>query len=290
MRLSRGFTLIELVVTIVIASVLSLAVMQFISAPVDAYVSQSRRAALVDEAQLAIRRIAEDVRSAVPNSVRVGCSGRCVELLHTLSGARYRASPPGDELSFLPADADDRFEVLGPLNPVAGLGTSGLANACAEGLAACVVIYNTGTAGTNVWAADNAATLRAIGGTPLLVQFVNSGFSSGLPAFPASSPEQRFYLADTAITYLCDPSTGTLRRYQGYSHAASQSAVDTHAELVGRSNPAEHALLATRVSQCTFRFTPGTATRRGILGLRLSLSEAGERITLQQQTHVDNLP
>ena len=70
-----GFTLIELVIVIVISGALSIVVMQFITAPIDVYVDQSRRARLVESAQSVMQRLAYDVRMAVPNSIRVGCGG-----------------------------------------------------------------------------------------------------------------------------------------------------------------------------------------------------------------------
>ena len=41
-------------------------------------VSRPRRARLVDQAQTLTQRLAQDVRLAVPNSIRVGCGGSCV--------------------------------------------------------------------------------------------------------------------------------------------------------------------------------------------------------------------
>ncbi|MGB5495565.1 MAG: prepilin-type N-terminal cleavage/methylation domain-containing protein, partial [Sedimenticolaceae bacterium] len=67
-RTDAGFTLIELIIVIIISGVLSIVVMQFITAPIDVYVDQSRRARLVDQAQALTQRLAQDVRLAVPNS------------------------------------------------------------------------------------------------------------------------------------------------------------------------------------------------------------------------------
>lgn len=286
----HGFTLVELVVVITLSAALSIVVMQFVTAPVEAYVDQSRRATLVDEAQLAVQRITNDVRQALPNSIRVGCGGACVEFLRAVSGGRYRAAPPGDALSLLPADADTGFEVLGALNHTASLVTSSTPGACAAGSATCLVIYNTGFTGTNAWAGDNIATLSGFSLTPPGLTFLNSEFSSGLTAFPAASPGQRFFLVDTPVSFLCDSSNGELRRYQGYTRMATQSAVDTHAELTGLANPAEHALLATRLGTCRFHYTAGTPTRNGVLTVSLSITESGESVTLLQQVHVDNQP
>jgi len=288
--LQAGFTLVEMIVVLTIAGLMSVVVMQFITTPIEAYVDQSRRGELVDEAQLAAERITHDVRLALPNSIRVGCGGRCLEFLRAVSGGRYRAGPPGNELSFLPADADTSFDVLGSLNDTGGLVTSNTTGACLNGNAACVAIYNTGYDGNDAWRGDNIATLSGLSLSPASISFLNDEFRGGQRAFPASSPGQRFFIVDTPITFLCDPVNGTIRRYLGYSINADQDDVDTHAELTGLGNPAEHSLLANRVSECQFEYTPGSPTRNALLTARLSISEAGETISLLKQIHVDNVP
>lgn len=290
-RVQRGFTLVELVVVMLLSAVLATVVMQFITAPIDVYVDQSRRARLVDAAETVMQRLAADVRLAVPNSIRVGCGGRCIELLRAVTGGRYRALPPGDPLSFLPGDLDTRFETLGLLNHAATIVTSADPDACAEGRASCLVIYNTGFSGSDVWAGDNSATVTSVGvGPPAVVEFDNSRFAGGQTAFPATSPGQRFYITDSAVSFLCDAAGGEIRRYWGYTRRAAHGDVDTHAELVALSNPAEHALLADRVAACQFTYAPGTPTRNAVLTIRLALAEAGETVTLLEQVSVSNLP
>ena len=88
----NGFTLIELVVVIAIAGILSTVMLQFITAPVNAYVAQSRRAVLVDIAEMALARISYDVRQALPNSIRIGCGGQCLEMLRAAGGGRGAGS------------------------------------------------------------------------------------------------------------------------------------------------------------------------------------------------------
>lgn len=289
-RHARGFTLVELVIVIVIAGALSTVLMQFITTPIDIFIDQSRRARLVDEAQSVMQKLAHDLRLAVPNSVRVSPDGRSLELMRAATGGRYRSLPPGDTLSFLPSDADTSFEALGGLTSTTGLVTSSDPAACANGTASCVVIYNTGFVGTDLWNGDNAATLTSLGGTPTVIGFDNSRFGTPPNAFPAQSPGQRFYLTDTAVSYLCDIGAGTLRRYWGYSHRANHADVDTDAELLALSNPAERTLMATRVSTCSFRYSPGTPSRNGILTVELSIADSGETITLLEQVGVSNLP
>lgn len=287
----HGFTLVEMVVVMIISGILSLVVMQFITRPIDIYVDQSRRARLVEQSLSVMQRLARDVRLAVPNSIRVGCGGQCVELMRAVTGGRYRALPPGDVLSFLPTDADSAFDVVGTLSGTSELVASVDPRACENGTASCVVVYNTGFAGSDLWSGDNAATLVQVNvGTPTSVHFDNSRFAGGQAAFPAESPGRRFYITDTPVTFLCDTVAESLRRYWGYSRRAAQGDVDSHAELTALSNPAEHALLANGVSACRFDYAPGTPTRNAVLALRLTLSEQGETVTLFEQFNVGNLP
>lgn len=287
---SKGFTLIELVLVIVIGGALSLVVMQFITRPIEVYQDQARRAHLVDQAQLVARHMVRELRLALPNSVRVGCGGDCIEFMRAVSGGRYRRLLPGNTLSFIPAEADSSFEVLGTLNHTTGLQTSNVADACENGTAACVVVYNTGFAGTNVWANDNKATLVSIAGSPSVVSFDNSQFSAGRAAFPAQSPGQRFYLVDTALSFICDPANRTLSRFQGYAHQVNHANADSAAELAALSNPAEQALLSDTLQSCDFTYVPGTPTRNALVTLRLSFSLDGEVVSLMEQVHMSNIP
>jgi MSHA biogenesis protein MshO len=76
----------------------------FIRSPMEGYMAASRRAELTDAADAALLRISRDVRTALPNSVRVvsasGTVGSCggseacyLEYLPIEDGGRYRAEP-----------------------------------------------------------------------------------------------------------------------------------------------------------------------------------------------------
>ena len=54
---SRGFTLVELIVVIVLTGVLSSVLVQFITVPVESYVDVSRRAKSTDIADTAMQRL-----------------------------------------------------------------------------------------------------------------------------------------------------------------------------------------------------------------------------------------
>mgnify|MGYP001048190736 CR=1 FL=1 len=66
-----GFTLIEMIIVIAITAIVGSMVAVFLRAPLESYVAQDRRARLADAADTALRRMARDIRLALPSSVRV---------------------------------------------------------------------------------------------------------------------------------------------------------------------------------------------------------------------------
>ena len=94
-KFQRGFTLVEMIVVIVITGIIGGVVAMFIRAPVQGYMDSARRAEMTDIADTALRRMARDIRTAVPNSVRipVAAGSTYIEFLPTKAGGRYRANP-----------------------------------------------------------------------------------------------------------------------------------------------------------------------------------------------------
>lgn len=292
-----GFTLIELLVVVTLSGVLAGVLAPLMVSAVEGYTAQSRRLTLADQAAGALTRISRELRLALPNSIRVPasgpCAGRCIEMLRTLDGGAYRTAPPGDPLDLL--SADPTFDILGQL-PRLGEVTTGAD--CASGDGDCLVVYNTGQTGADAYAGDNRATVMAVADDAAAdgsdrITLTNARLDGDQPPFPRGSPGRRFYLVDTPVTFRCDPAAGTLYRYQDYGIRASQGEVDSDAELVAQGATAgtrRRALLTEGVSACAFSYQPGPLGRSGLATLNLTLSAAGETVTLLQQVHVVNVP
>lgn len=279
-----GFTIIELIVVIVLIGALAVIGGVFIVQPFQAAADLRRRAELVDEAQLVIERMAREIRTALPNSVRIDSAGSRtgLELVSTRTGGRYRRLPApgggGDTLNR--TQSSDTFDSLGGLIDIGAVDAGGAPGAdCAEGDGDCISIFNTGQANFDVYAGDNIAKVVS------LVDNAGSdqvGYDNGgmMPAFRQHSPQQRFFVVDDVVGFICDTATNELNRHSGYGLDAAQ-------DLTPGGTT---ALMARDISACNFTYDPGSSSRAGLVTLDITIERDGERVRLLQQVHVMNAP
>lgn len=265
-----GFTLVEAIVAMVILGIAAALVGMFIRVPIESYFDTERRGRLTDTADTALRRIARDLRLALPNSVRVTYVGGVpyLEFFQTRTGGRYRTDPSsggsGSNLNFLDfTTADTSFQVIGTA-PTFATGDY-------------LAIANLGPgSGADAYAGDNIVPITGIAGGVI---------SFGAFRFPVPSPGFRYFIVNSRVTYRCDRTTGELRRYWGYGMPPAGGLQPT--PPAGGGN----ALLANKVSGCTITYDANVAnTRTGVVGLSLSLTEQNETVTLFQEVHVSNVP
>ncbi len=271
-----GFTLVEVVLTLVVVAIMGGTVMLFLSGPVRGYMQTQRRAALVAAASTALAQMIRDIHATLPNSLRITSANgvEALELIHVLAGGRYRAGPGGsytantDILQFNRPDAD--FNIEGHLGLPGYPYTSSTDR---------LVIYNVGVPGADAYA--NANVITPAGDTLTITEPGSEDHVQLATAFQFAyrSPGQRIYLVDTPVSWLCDPSAGTLRRDSGYPIGPTQPVNGTLGNLA-----------AAHVSACGFRYQPGTASRAGLVTLSLTLTDRGESVRLLQQVHILNVP
>ncbi|NBB91643.1 MAG: prepilin-type N-terminal cleavage/methylation domain-containing protein [Gammaproteobacteria bacterium] len=267
---SRGFTLIELILVIVLVGILAVVATVFILPPFQAAADLERRAMLVDATDLAIDRITREARNALPNSLRVPAANQ-VELITTVTHGRYRRlpAPGGGSEIFVPARSSGTFDVLGGLLEAAAVQVRGPGTDCGTPAGHCLSVYNTGQPGFDAWSGDNLAAITDAG-----AGFIEYDSGGSGPPFATHSPQQRFHVIDLTVRYVC--SGGQLRRQAGYGVGASPSGA-------GR-------LVADNITSCQFSYNPGTSARRGLLTVRLDLADEGESVFLLGQAQVLNTP
>lgn len=283
---TKGFTLIELIIVIVISGILAGIITSFITVPVQGFIDLSRRATLVYSAESALRRMQRDIRRALPNSIRVAAGGTALEMINTVEGARYRiAPPPGNPVNRLDVNTSDTdFDVLGNLSSI---GVGGLR----------LAIYNIGAvdlagdpkAGENAFAGNNADNENVVTPSGTTISIIDSGNEDHINIaggfdFTFDSPSNRVYLVDSGISYIC--SAGQLIRYSNYDFTnVSQPVPPSGGNTVA-------ALMADNIGNCLFTYDAGSPSRSGLMTLDLSVTDAasGETVRLLHQVHVDNAP
>ena len=269
MRRAGGFTLIEMIVVIVLTGIVVGMVAVFLRTPVQAYVDSAARAELSDAADIAVRRIAREVRRALPNSARVTGGGTTVEFFPTKSGGRYLAEEDNEGANYLDfADSTDRtFTVVGQMpSPAIVPGTDS------------IVVYNLGPGidRADAYAGDNIALVTSVAGN--VVTLASNPFAStGATAAVLSSPARRFQVVTGPVKFVCDLANRQLVRQWDYTPPSTSPDV---------------AILATNVTACRFTYEANIAnTRSGLLGISLTLARPdapAESVQLFHQIHVDN--
>jgi MSHA biogenesis protein MshO len=285
-RFTRGFTLIELVITIAVGSVVVAFMALFIVTPMSTYTAQTRRAALVDAADTSLRFIGRDLRAALPNSVRVNASGSvtALELLATADGARYQDSGPlsNPALALDLTAPDGAFATTVPFTQLP-LPLPWTSNAY------YLSIYNVGVPGADAY--ETASKVITQAGTTITISAgatanQNLVTLSSPFKFAFGSPGQRVYLVSGPVSYLCDTAAATLTRYSGYSIASAQPA-----SPAARTPPdAPAALVASNVAGCQFVLSALTAHRNALATLTLQIAQSGESVQLLHQVEVVNAP
>ena len=293
---SRGFTLIELIVVIVITAIIAGTIVVFVRPALDAYTDTRQRSDLSDQADTALRRIVRDVRQAVPNSLRMPNS-QCFELVPTIAGGRYRQGPDvvNDSPNPCSTPSPTCAAWVDPTKSLSAFDTlTALSTTPANG--DWVVINNQNGndvyEGNNRWSITSmSAPTAAQGKLRLSVSAANggtalsSGYDGGRFQVVANSQQAVFYICSGADGTLDGSGNGkgTLYRLKRSFNTAYPTACPS---IAGAD------VLATRVRSCTFVYDPnqGATQQSGFLWLHLELARNNETSSLTMGAHVMNVP
>ncbi len=311
--LKQGFTLVELVTSIVLLSIVFSVVSRIIAMPMAAYSYSLDNLELSDISANAMTFLSREIKSAVPNSIRVNGTGTAIEFFPIVAGARYRAVSAPTSLNILRFDTTTTsFNLLTPYSLLLPLYATEpyrlvIYNTGAYEYTNGVLDYNQPLAGLNVYnpepytGTNDIPPLNSHVITPdtTTVTFSDGGLSETMVTlsddfqFALESPQQRIYVVNTPVSYICDTSsggtTGTLTRFQNYAVTATQPTSASDATLT--PGTVNQSLLLNHVSSCQFIYDPGTARRSGIVTFKFSVgSPNGNTAYFVQQIQVQNAP
>jgi MSHA biogenesis protein MshO len=277
----HGFTLLEMIVAITVSAIVVGFMSLFLTAPMDAYIAQERRTELADSANSARRMLENDIRSALPESVRIANVGgeSALELLYAADVARYRpAGSSGIAIQDLSVGApDSQFYTLGAFT--GALATPGVHNGY------LVVAHSVGGDAYALSGVISALTTITTGLAAGGEQPVTLGAAA---TFPVNSPTRSVFFVTGAVSYVCNPAAGTLKRFSNYGISANQLTHATEAQLGALG--AASSLVAQDLTACTFNYTLGTPYYGGLARLQITFARNGETVQVLDQVQVEQRP
>ena len=254
----QGFSLIELVVTITVIGILMTGTLVYITNSMSAYTATTRRDQLTSLGRTAVEKVARELRSALPNSLRV--SNNCIEFLPTVGGSTYLTLPVDTSASTFTA-------VDFALSSYTGN--------------AYVVVYPYNTSA--LYAAGDPGPLAAYTsktGSPTTTVTL-----SATHQFDQQEPLQRFFVVASPVSFCIVGSD--LMRYSNYGIKAVQVAPPSGGSSTLVAQNIQTMDSATTVTP--FTYTPGTLRRSGVITLDFRFLIDGEWIKLAHEVHVQNV-
>lgn len=281
---AAGFTLVELVIVIVLTAIVASFMVLFLDAPLQSYFAQTASSDLVDSADRIASAVTTDVRTALPNSLRIRIVGSrtALELLATGGVARYygqgdNPSNQGEELIIgNPATGFATLDLFSsqPLPPKPYLSVGNLGTTASPPLGTSAgPAYDAYVGGNGAMTpARTGVTVSLNPGYPgeNLVT-LNRKMTFQAPGPPGTQPSvHNAYVVSGPVSYVCDSSAGTLTRYSGYGVAATQAVPPG-----GTS-----AVLAQNVAACTMSIVsaPASYAYGELAILTVTLASGGQNL------------
>lgn len=265
MRLSnRGFTLIEMTISIVLLAVIGLSLGAIIQHSMTMYADTTDREELILQGRFVTERMHKEIRDAVPNSLQVNSTETCIEWLPIVNTAVYESLPitpmSSTSVRVLPERAiklGDRLVVMptSAANLLSALPTNG------TGRMAQVKQDVDFTAGEN-------ATMVNV---PL----------TQTTSFEVNSPAHRLYMYRTPLAYCLEGSQ--LFRYSDYPLSRSELSP------TGLSS-GKRQLMSDNIKTASFQIDHPSLVRNGLIKLQFIFSDNNEEVRLDHDVLIFNTP
>ncbi len=278
-KTSKGVTLIELVMVMVLLGIMAVGIGGFVKLTTQTYLNVSQRDELLASARFVIERLNREIRNAVPNSVRLkkvsygGITIQCIEFLPITSSTIYTKIP------VTPDAVDNKIQVI------AFKDQNENDYQCDLGCSDSIIIYplspdeiyvNSGAESGKTFAVKDVVYDTSDEWT------INMGRTAGV-VFDEHSPTQRAYIADGPVSY-CHYNEN-ITRNDGYSLAG-----DDYLFPPGTPVLMAESLLPYTDALPTFVTLPPTLQRNALIQVNLTFDRNDEIVTFNQEVNIQNVP
>ncbi len=272
---NQGFTLIEMVTTIIIASILAAGIVTYIGDSTEGFLTSANRSRLATSGRSALDRMTLEIHNALPNSVRVNAAAangdQCLEFMPTLRATTYVNAP-------LTGSGSTTFDVIN-FNPLTTV-------ASPAGMYAVIYPINN----VNLYNYNDD-----LGPLALIDSITDPSGGDGIMRitldaqhrFNRRSPARRLFVVDQPVSF-CVVSD-KLYRYEDYGIEATQCTPST---CLPSSLP-DRSLVADEIDNTGLTaFVIESATRRSnaIISFKLNMTSEGDTVRLDHEVLTHNVP
>ena len=258
----RGFTLIEMVVSIILLGIVGLFSGEVIRQSLVLYSDVEARSLLIQQGRFATERLRREIREAVPNSVITNSTGSCVEFFPIVNSGIYTNLPttsPSNTLRALPLiDAGEKGDRI--------------------------TVYPTSNfqLRDNIVLTDSQVAIleNDIDFSPSLSSTMIDIELTSSMTFGNNSPANRFYIYSQPVAFCI--VGGELTRYDGYGVDRTLEPGDT---TLGQGVTLIDGLLSVN-----FVAQEAQLQRNGLVKIELTLANNGEVIRFDDDALVYNTP
>ena len=260
---SAGFTLVEMVVTIVIIGILGIGITNFIGRSTQGMADIAERQQVATIGWIVSEKVSRELRQALPNSVRMNASNSCVEFVPTVAGTDY--------LDFAISNDVSNFESA-PFRHY----NSALMDTSVDRVA----IYPNDV--TDLYKLQNPGIISGFL-SQISAGVTTNAITIALAAshrFLADSPTNRVYVVQDPVMYCFD--SGFLYRYSDYGY---------HDTFATGSTLKNQTVIGHRLNSGTFTYTAGALTRSAIVSINFLVTGSnGASQAINQEVQIRNVP
>ncbi len=257
----NGFTLIELISVVVILALISGLGATFIVKSVDSYTDLQERTNMVQHSRVVVEQMTRQLRTALPNGVRVSTSGNCIEFLPVVAASNYIGEVPDPENG---ASATSSVSVI----------SMTINSSSPEHV--IIAPY----ASTEVYtSADPAARvdLGTLGSSPYTSIPLGSSHQ-----FLRNSVDKRIFITEDPRRFCLSGSN--LYKYYGYGLSTA---------TLGDTDPGgSSAIMANAVSTAStaFALSSGSEDRNATIDINLSFTQGSQTLAVTHTVFIRNVP